>query len=405
MNKNKVSEILLKAQQVREKIGATTDAAERENLQREYNGLMDQANEAIAAINAENAEKQREQLGKQNQPAKTKSEQFREFLQEVKRSGASCEREVPAFGGITYGIQVTESGAINLTIKDLIPNLEEGTGLPAGINIATGVEGNTLYPSQVDDVELEEVGENVEGTDQVFHFDKLTVTPHRVTLSVDISNKAIDNKALDILAVAQQKFAKAQRKYLARKVYSPINWGADANNGGFSGLTASKTVVMQAGCAKEIMTIIAEFRNKGLNDGQVCLVIDALTEAKLKLCPIDAEGKNPGYVIANGKLLGYDYVVTHYINTKIDAQTKKMVADTQAHMGIGFFNTLAIQQHGAVRLTCDATSKAMAKKNAMNLTLNTEYSFTNLGKILYDENGQHVATFKLINLNDPVAKQ
>ena len=47
-------------------------------------------------------------------------------------------------------------------------------------------------------------------------------------------------------------------------------------------------------------------------------------------------------------------------------------------IGIGYFPWFAVQQHGEVRLTVDATSQAVAKKNITAITLNSAWSFTDL---------------------------
>jgi HK97 family phage major capsid protein len=352
-----------------------------------------QAEREFKAAQAELAVLEEEEREKREQPKKGVGEQMREVLQ-GQRTGAA-EREM------TLAVQGKASGAIALTVHDLIPNLEEGNGLPSGLSVVSGVTGNAVYPTDASDMELTELGETAEITPQVVNFDNVTVTPHRVALSCDISNSLIDNVEFDVMGHIRSKFNKAWRKYLAQKTYSQAQY--TGNKGGFSGLAKAGDITLGAGSAYgSILKAVAGFVAKGLDAESVCLVMDAETEANLKLEP--KQKGVAGYVIENGKCCGYEYVVTSKINTVLgtDAKTAntntdktKLYPTTAKYIGVGFFEYLKVQQHGEVRLTFDATSKAVAAKNLTNITLNTEFSFTDLSKHIYDENGAKVSAFAL----------
>ena len=99
---------------------------------------------------------------------------------------------------------IKASGAIELTIHDIIPTLHEGLGLPVGVNIVTGVTGNEIWPVSVDDVEMEEKGEIQTLSEQNLNFANITPSPKRVGLAVSVSNSAIDNAAFDLLSFIQR---------------------------------------------------------------------------------------------------------------------------------------------------------------------------------------------------------
>ena len=361
---------------------ANAEGAEREKLQAELQQLREDFHEETLMLEREKVEREQ---------TVDADAQMREFL-----AGARKEYREITFDPVSgqFG-QVKDSGAINLTIKDLVPNFEEGTVLPKNFNIVGGVDGAVLIPTQVDDLEMEEAGEIEVKNDQTIDFDNVTVSPKRITLSVDISNKAIDNKALAILPVVQGKIAKAWRKYWAKKIYSQANW--QGIKGFFSGATPDGTLTIGSTFAKDLLAKIAEFTDKGIDDSAVTLTIDAVTEAALKVTPIDPTGKNAGYVCQNGKILGYDYTRSHYINTELDG-SGNLVKTADRYLGIGYYDYLMPQQHGEIRLTTDGTSKAMAKKNCVNLTYNTEVSLTSLSGKVYDEEGNAVKTFALYKL-------
>ena len=64
-----------------------------------------------------------------------------------------------------------------------------------------------------------------------------------------------------------------------------------------------------------ILKAVAQFTNKGFDQGMVCIGMDAVTEAELKVCPKGAA--QGGFVIENGKCCGYNYMVSHFINTML----------------------------------------------------------------------------------------
>ena len=315
-----------------------------------------------------------------------KNAQLREYLKGVREGKESREILLaPAAGNVTANIQA--SGAINLTIHEMIPTLHEGLGMPQGLRIVTGVTGNEIWPVSVNDVEMQELGEVEALTDQVLDFAKISPTPRRVGLTVPVSNMAIDNAAFDLLAFVQAKFTIALRKYLAEKLYSQAEW--TGNKGPFSGASAAGTIDLTDGAYKAILKAIAAFSDKGFFEGDVCLVMDRETEAELKATPRLA-GAAAGFVIENGLCAGYPYVVTHYLNTKLNAGGTALEPTDKKYIGIGYWEWFAVQSHGTARLSVDATSQGVAKKNITAVTLNMAWSFTDLS--IYINGGSPVGS-------------
>ena len=245
---------------------------------------------------------------------KSAGERLREVLRVARESGKQREVLLYPSADDTYN-NITASGAIELSIHEIIPTLHEGLGLPSTLRIVTGVEGNGVWPVSTDDVEMEEVGEVAQLSDQVLNFQKISPTVQRVGLKVPVSNMAIDNAAFDLMAFVSEKFTIAQRKYLAKKLYSQANWSG--NKGPFSNLSPTGTITLGDGHEFEsILAAVAAFSDKGFFEGDVCLVLDRVTEAKLKATPKIA-GAAGGFVVENGLCAGYPYVVTHYLNTTL----------------------------------------------------------------------------------------
>lgn len=353
-------------------------------LQREHQGLTRE----ITYMNQQAA-------AASHREVKSKNAIMREAL-DFLRANPQRELTLGTVGGNPGG-SITESGAIALNIHDLIGTLNEGLGLPSTLTLVTGVTGNDLWPVSVDDVDLEELGENVEVNDQNLHFDNIQAVAHRVSLAVSVSNSAIDNAAFDVFAFVQGKFQLALRRYLAKKVYSQANF--TGVKGPFSNLASSGDIEIADGKTyKNILKAVAEFTNKGFDSSMVVLVIDAITEAELKATK---KAEDAGFVIENGTLAGYPYVVTHYINTTLDSDNKTLKPTTDRYIGIGYFNYLALQQHGTVSLRVDNSSAAQARKNLTTFVFNSAFSATDLSKKLNKKGGTTTQAFALYKLTAP----
>ena len=353
-------------------------------LQREHQGLTRE----ITYMNQQAA-------AASHREVKSKNAIMREAL-DFLRANPNRELTLGTVGSNPGG-SITESGAIALNIHDLIGTLNEGLGLPSTLTLVTGVTGNDLWPVSVDDVDLEELGENVEVNDQNLHFDNIQAVAHRVSLAVSVSNSAIDNAAFDVFAFVQGKFQLALRRYLAKKVYSQANF--TGVKGPFSNLASSGDIEIADGKTyKNILKAVAEFTNKGFDSSMVVLVIDAITEAELKATK---KAEDAGFVIENGTLAGYPYVVTHYINTTLDTDGKTLKGTTDRYIGIGYFNYLALQQHGTVSMRVDNSSAAQARKNLTTFVFNSAFSATDLSKKLNKKGGTTTQAFALYKLTEP----
>jgi HK97 family phage major capsid protein len=384
MTKKTKGELQVRNREIQDRLSEINDVLVREKREemnadekREWNELSRERQ-----LNAMEIESQMtdEELAKHREVV-SKGEQLREYLQAVRQNKA--DREIllnPAHDGETNNIKA--SGAINLTIKEMIPTLHEGLDLPVTLKIVTGVTGNEIWPVSINDVEMEEVGEVAALTDQVLNFANITPTPRRVGLTVPVSNMAIDNAAFDLMAFVQAKFTLALKIYLAKKLYSQAEW--DGNRGPFAGMAKTGDIEIGTNSYKNILKAVAAFSDKGFWEGDVVLIMDRETEAELKATPKIA-GAAGGFVVENGKCAGYPYVVTHYLNTEIDS-TGALVPTPKKYIGFGYFEWFALQQHGDVRLTIDNQSISVARKNVTALTLNSAFSFTDLSKYINGAN-------------------
>lgn len=378
MKKTKV-ELQVRNREIQDRMAELNDKAFKEK--REFNAEEQQEWNTLTREAQANDRELKNLLNDQELAQVREKEDKNANLRELFRDNKGNKREIllnPAAGNTTANIAA--SGAINLTIHDLIPTLHEGLGLPSTLNIVTGVTGNEVWPVSINDVEMEEVGEVDALKDQVVDFANITPSPKRVGLKVPVSNMAIDDAAFDLMGFIQKKFDLALRKYLAKKIYSQAAW--NGNKGPFSGLAPKGTITIGADAYKSILKAVAEFSDKGFYEGGVVLVMDRATEAELKATPKIA-GAAGGFVIENGLCAGYPYVLTHYINTELEGNT--LVATDNKVIGIGYFEWLATQQHDEVRLLVDPIT--LADQNVTRVVLNTRWSITDLSIYINGANG------------------
>ena len=322
-----------------------------------------------------------------------RNKQYREYLQGVreKREDATITLapKTPADGS-----SIAESGAIFLRIEDIIDTKENGLGRPEGQSFVTGVEGDELYPYSINDVEMEEVGEIEAINEQALDFTNIKVQSRRVSLSVGISNKAIDNAAFDLVGFVLYKVAKAWEIYFAKKNYSHAAWSG--NKGAFSEVTP-ETVTFDNNIGAVIDEKFGEIAELGFDDLGV-VVLSPRMEAKLKHT-FEGNGVAAHAIIENGLCCGHPYVSTKHVNYKLSGTS--YVKDTDEYIGLGLFQYLPIQQHGQVRQTVDATSAAVAKQNKTVVCFSTEISITELSKLVNGNKSGKPQAFKLLKVQFP----
>ena len=394
MTKKTKDELQVRNREIQDRLSEMNETLVREKREemtadekREWNALSREKELNLMEIQNQMTD---EELAKHREVV-AKGEQLREYFKAVRNGKADREILLNAAGdNVTANIEA--SGAINLSIKELIPTLHEGLGLPATLKIVTGVTGDEIWPVSINDVEMEEVDEVASLNDQVLDFGNITPTKRRCGLTVPVSNMAIDNAAFDLMAFVQAKFELALRIYLAQKIYSHANFSG--NKGPFSNLAKSGDIQIGTDAYKNILKAVAKFSDKGFFEGDVVLVLDRETEAELKATPKAAQ-YGTGFVVENGRCAGYPYVVTHYLNTELNS-ANKLVPSATKYIGIGYFEWLAVQQHGDVRMVTDIYTGA--KKNVTQVTLNTAWSITDLSKKINGANNvtQAFAVYEVV---------
>ena len=148
---------------------------------------------------------------------------------------------------------------IPITVAELMMPLNNGIIYDKlGIKIQTGLKGEFQYPS-VAGIEATFEGENVEVSDQSITMEKLTGNPKRISMSVPVSNTAIDESNINLQALVIQLFnagmANLLNKWMLSKTVLTKNVAAPA--GPFVAAVATPAVSVAKGATVTWANIIA----------------------------------------------------------------------------------------------------------------------------------------------------
>lgn len=332
------------------------------------------------------------------QAQKSKNQLFREMMmncvKERENATTILQNAVTTGDDQNATANIDASGAVPLTIHELIDTKVEGLELPADLRILTGVIGNEIWPYSIDDVVFTVAGEVEKTSEQALNFDKLKASPERVTASVAVSNRAIDNADFDLLGFVTYKFQKGIAIFKALHVYSHAAF-SNTLKSPFA-LVDVEEINLDANIGKNLAKKVAAMYDLGF-EGVPYIVMDKVIETELLFTKAIPNSAGDRTVIMDGKCCGYPYVVSKFINTTLDS-TGKPVQDSDRYIGIGHFGYLSMEQHGEVRMTIDATSAAVAQRNSTVITLNTDFSLTELSSKVNGNKSGKPQAFKLLKV-------
>ena len=327
-----------------------------------------------------------------------KGKQLREMIKKCynERTAANTVlANIDSDGGNTSA-NLEAGGLIPVRIQEIIDTKVAGLELPDSLKMVMGVTGTDIVPYSTNDVKFTVEGEVSQVGEQPLNFANAKATPQRVAASVPVSYRAIDNAAFDIIGFITYKFQKGWAMFRALHVYA---------HGDYTKLQSPfaqvnvEELTLDENIGKNLAIKIAEMYDLGF-EGDPELIMDKVTEVNLSF-----QRRIPGQigdktVIENGKCLGFNYKVSPYIDYKI-ASNGVATPDTGRFIGIGHFGYLQEQQHGEFRFNIDGTSQANFDRNTVGIGMSTDYSLTDLSKLVNggDANDPHKPqAFKLIKL-------
>lgn len=300
-------------------------------------------------------------------PVETKSSNtlLREAFINAKKEGKAefvIQRE------INTTATIDEGGLIPLTVKDVLPPLEMGLIYDQiGVPVQTGVVGNLQWPV-LGSVEADIVGETIELTDKKLDLSKINAKQVRIGISFTVSNQAINNSTVDLMALIQQQARAGLRRTLNRAMFSHENFTGDFH-GPYAGAKANGTFAGAVPTYKELLAMKGAVAETGVEMVGFCYVMSEAMKATLEATPIDAGSGR--MIIENGRIAGYPVFTTEFINYG----SNKTKADVE-YIAAGVYGYLALNQHGELRMVVDPYTQA--KKDCVVITLNADWSLTTL---------------------------
>ena len=403
-------DILVELDKIEEVAARENRAFTKEEEQR-YDALVREDNRLHIEIQGMLDEQQLNQF----REMKTRSQQLRELLKKVKENRESFSEVLQAReegpnntttvlkDGIASGTYQNEkanleaSGAVPLTIHELIDTKVPGLELPDDLRLLTGVVGNEIWPYAIDDVEFTVAGEVEPIGEQAINFTKLSANPERVAAAIAVSNRAIDNAAFDLLGFVTYKFQKGFAKFAALHIYSHAAFDNNLKSP-FASVVVEE-VALDENVGKNLAKKVAAMWDLGF-EGEPEMVMSKEVETELAFTKAIPGQIGDRTVIENGRCLGYRYKVSPYINYALDSAGVPK-PDGNLYIGIGHWGYLAYEQHGEVRFTVDAQSAEVAKRNSCVLVLSSEYSLSELSSRVNGNTSGKPQAFKLIKLVEP----
>lgn len=307
-----------------------------------------------------------------NAPAVDANQQMREIVNMVRTrelDGSFLLKRTAATGTITSGIiQPGEktnmaSAGLPVTIGDLIkPFEQESIYGKLGLKVATGVRGQLQWPVLDSIIEASVGGELDDVEAKVLDFTKITTTPYKLGLSIEVSNEAINDAAFDLIGTINEQIGRALARTLNKRVLALEAPSAKADFVGplvnhaqpcaFAGLVPTY---------KELKKLKAKVLKTGAQMAGFCYIMDAAMYSELEATSKDAGSGR--FIIEGGKIDGDPIFITN-------------LSDFAGKVVAGCFGYEALNQHGDSFLIVDPYSKA--KKNVTVFTFNADFSLTYL---------------------------
>lgn len=302
---------------------------------------------------------------------KTQEALLREVLAEAAKKGGKSEYVITArewTAGIDMA-KVAEGGMIPLTIKDILPPLEQGLiHDKVGIPIETGVMGDIQWPV-LGAVEATVKGEKESLADTGIDMSKVVAKKVRVGITIPVSGSAITSTSTNLLGLIQSQAGKGIVRLLNRVIFSHQNFTSDFH-GPFAGAKAQIAFAGAVPTYKELLQMKGKVMGEGVEPVGFCYVMSENMKSILEATPIDAGSGR--MIVENGAINGYPVFTTEFINYG----SNKQKAEDVEYIGAGCWGYLPVNQYDELRVIVDPYSRA--KDDIIQITINGDWSITTL---------------------------
>ena len=244
---------------------------------------------------------------------------------------------------------------VPVTIGEVIEPMEKGLLIDRlGIKMQSGLVGELVFPTLAA-VEASIQGENAAVGDTKLDIGKIKATPRRVSISVPVSKRAINQTNYSLQGVVLKQISLGVARLLNKWMFTGTALSG-ASNGVF--VKAAPDVEYDTALTfADVVALETAVMDEGVyvTDGTAAYVCTPKVYGKLKSTP--KEKGSAEMICQNNMVNGYPVLVTNYMD-----------ADT---LGFGVFSYVGIGQFGDMDLIIDPYTSA--KKNIVNFILNTDY--------------------------------
>lgn len=244
---------------------------------------------------------------------------------------------------------------VPVTVGEVIEPLEKGLLIDKlGIKMQSGLVGELVFPTLAA-IEASIQGENAAVGDTKLDIGKIKATPRRVSISVPVSKRAINQTNYSLQGVVLKQISLGVARLLNKWMFT-----GTALSGASNGVFVKTTPNVEYDTALTFADVVAletvvMYEGVDVTDGTAAYVCTPKVYGRLKSTP--KEKGSAEMICQNGMVNGYPVLVTNYMD-----------ADT---LGFGVFSYVGIGQFGDMDLIIDPYTSA--KKNIVNFILNTDY--------------------------------
>lgn len=242
-----------------------------------------------------------------------------------------------------------------VSIGEVIEPLEKGLIInKLGIKMQSGLIGELTFPT-LQAIEASIAGENAAIGDTKLSIGKITSNPKRVSISVPVSRRAINQTNYSLQDIVLKQISLGVARLLNKWMFSDTTL-AGASNGVFV-KDAPNLEYETALAFADVVALETAVMSEGVDvtDGTAAYVCTPQVYGALKSTP--KEKGSAEMICTDNMINGYPVLVTSY-----------MGADS---IGFGVFSYSAIGQFGDIDLIVDPYSAA--KTNIVNFVLNSDY--------------------------------
>lgn len=269
---------------------------------------------------------------------------------------------------------LADTGVIPVSQQEMIKPLRSGLIYDkVGINVRTGLTAGQLRWPSHSKAAAYFVDEGERVANQAIDFDKLTLTPRRLSAAVAVTNEELESSQGVVEAVIREELPAAvidlinECMFCTTKTYTPVGGGAAVARkvyGPFVDAATENKVTFAAAVPtrKELLKMKAKVLGAGITPVAPCWVMTEDMKAELEDLKVDAGSGR--FVCENDKILGYPVFTTPYIGA--------------GNIGFGDWSYQAAGFFGPINVTLDPYT--LLRQNSADFVLNAHFNTVTLYK-------------------------